>query len=155
MDDLKKLLAIEAIRNLKARYFRLQDNKQWDEYRELFLDDSIFDVTGALTDPVDGRESSLPGHASEPYIGGDAIVAFVSAGLNEHVRSFHEGFMSEVEILSEDNARAIWSMEDLIWFGEGSLMHGYGYYHETYRRVDGRWHIQTLKIKRIKVEITE
>jgi hypothetical protein len=155
MDDVKKLLAIEEIRSLKARYFRLQDNKQWDEYRELFLDDSIFDATEALTDPVDGKESSLPARTSEPSIGRDAIVAYVSSGLNAQVRSFHEAFMSEVEIVSEDSARAVWPMEDRVWFGEGSLMHGYGYYHETYRRVDGRWHIQTLKITRIKVEIIE
>lgn len=152
MDDVKKLMAIEEIRNLKARYFRLQDNKLWDEYRELFLDDSVFDATEALVDPVDGEPH--PAQASAPVIGRDAIVAYVSSGLNAHVRSFHEGFMSEVEILWDDSARAIWPMEDRVWFTPGRLMHGFGYYHETYRRVDGRWYIQTLKITRIKVEMT-
>lgn len=155
MDELKKLLAIEEIRSLKARYFRLQDNKLWDEYRELFLDDSVFDVTEAFTDPVDGGGESLPARVAVPVIGRDAIVAYVSSGLNEHVRSFHEGFMSEVEILSDDSARATWPMEDRVWFGRDRLMHGFGYYHETYRRVDGRWYIQTLKITRMKVDVIE
>lgn len=154
MDDLAKLLAIEEVRSLKARYFRLQDNKLWDEYRELFLEDSVFDVTEALTDPVDGGGETLPARVTEPVIGRDAIVAYVSSGLNERVRSFHEGFMSEVEILSEDSARAVWPMEDRVWFSPDQMVHGFGYYHETYRRIDGRWHIQTLKITRIKVEIT-
>jgi len=153
MDDVAKLLAIEEIRSLKARYFRLQDNKLWDEYRELFLEDSIFDATEALTDPVDGGGEHLPARVTEPLIGRDAIVAYVSSGLNERVRSFHEGFMSEVEILSKNSARAVWPMEDRVWFAPDQMMHGFGYYHETYRRVDGRWHIQTLKITRIKVEI--
>jgi hypothetical protein len=61
--------------------------------------------------------------------------------------------MSEIEILSEDSARAVWPMEDRVWFAEG-FMHGFGYYHETYRRIEGRWYIQTLKITRIKVELT-
>ena len=155
MTDVQKLLDIEEIRNLKARYFRLQDNKLWDEYRELFLGDSVFDVTQALTDPVTGGGDALPARSMEPIIGRDAIVAYVSAGLNAEVRSFHEGFMPEIEILSEDRARAVWPMEDRVWFGAagGGFMHGYGYYHETYRRVDGRWRIETLRISRIKVEL--
>ena len=153
MDDLTKLLLIEEIRALKARYFRLQDNKSWAEYRELFLDDSLFDATEALTDPVDGGGDALPARMAEPIIGRDAIVAYVSGGLNDAVRSFHEGFMAEIEILSEDSARAVWPMEDRVWSGAG-LMHGFGYYHETYRRIDGCWYIRTLKITRIKVEFS-
>ena len=157
MDDLKKLVFIEEIRNLKARYFRLQDNKLWDEYRELFLEDSLFDVTEALTDPVLGGGESLPARAAAPIIGRDAIVAYVSSGLNANVRSFHEGFMSEIEVLSDDSASAVWPMEDRVWFGAGAggYMHGFGYYHETYRRVEARWYIQTLKITRIKVELSQ
>jgi hypothetical protein len=31
---------IEGIRRLKARYFRLMDTKQWDEWAELFVDEA-------------------------------------------------------------------------------------------------------------------
>jgi hypothetical protein len=155
MEDVQKLVFIEEIRSLKARYFRLQDNKLWSEYGELFLDDSVFDVTEALVDPVNGGGEALPARIAEPVIGRDAIVDYVRSALNPNVRSFHEGFMSEIEILSEDSARAVWPMEDRIWFAPGQMMHGFGYYHETYRRVDGRWYIQTLKITRIKVDIIQ
>ena len=30
---------IEEIKQLKARYFRLMDTKQWDEWADLFTDD--------------------------------------------------------------------------------------------------------------------
>ena len=36
MDRLERLEAIEAIRNVKARYFRLIDTKQWEELRGVF-----------------------------------------------------------------------------------------------------------------------
>ena len=157
MNDTETLLAMEAIRTLKARYFRLMDTKQWDAYRELFLDDSVFDATQAMTDPVTGGGENLSARVGEPITGRDAIVAYVSSGLNDQVRSFHEGFMPEIEILSSDTARAVWPMEDRVWFGAGGggFMHGYGHYHETYRRVGSRWHIQTLKITRLKVELEQ
>ena len=46
-------------------------------------------------------------------------------------------------------------MEDRVWLPDGPVaqMHGWGHYHETYTRHDGRWHIQTLKITRIRLEI--
>jgi len=115
----------------------------------------VFDATEALADPVTGGGDDLPARVREPVIGRDAIVAYVSSGLNAGVRSFHEGFMPEIEILSEDRARAVWPMEDRLWFADGGSLHGFGYYHETYRRVDGRWHIQTLKITRMKVDLVK
>ena len=34
--------SIEAIKQLKARYFRLMYTKQWDAYRQVFTDDLAF-----------------------------------------------------------------------------------------------------------------
>jgi hypothetical protein len=157
MNNLDKLIWLEEIRNLKARYFRLQDNKLWDEYRELFLDDSVFDVSAASRDPSGTGSATLEAAVREPIVGRDAIVDYVSKGLNDRVRSFHEGFMPEIEILSEASARAIWPMEDRVWFPDGKLsqMHGFGCYHETYTRRDTRWYIQTLRIVRMKLELVE
>ena len=31
-------------------------------------------------------------------------------------------------------------------------LYGYGHYHETYEKVDGRWYIKTLKLTRIRVD---
>jgi hypothetical protein len=49
-------------------------------------------------------------------------------------------------------------MEDMLRWAEGSAapiktLHGYGHYTETYERVDGRWHIKTLKLTRLRVDI--
>ena len=40
-DDLE---ALEAIRRLKARYFRYVDTKQWDRFGELFCEDAELHV---------------------------------------------------------------------------------------------------------------
>ena len=40
MDDLTRLLEIEAIKQLKYRYFRHLDLKEWDALAELFAPDA-------------------------------------------------------------------------------------------------------------------
>lgn len=155
MNPIDVLRWAQEIRELKARYFRLQDTKCWNDYAGLFLDDSLFDVAEAFTDPDGADGSRLAAAVREPIIGRDAIVAYVSSGLHARVRSFHAGFTPEIEILSETHARAVWPMEDRVWLPDGPVaqMHGWGHYHENYTRRDGRWHIQTLKITRIRLEI--
>ena len=37
--ELTDLLEIEQIKQLKARYFRLMDQKRWDEFAQLFTED--------------------------------------------------------------------------------------------------------------------
>ena len=55
-----------------------------------------------------------------------------------------------------DSAKAIWAMEDKLWWPEGSPikhMHGYGHYHETYQRCgDGHWRIKSLKLTRLRAD---
>ena len=42
MDPVERLVAIEEIKRLKARYVRLCDSKQWDAWGEVFTDDCEF-----------------------------------------------------------------------------------------------------------------
>lgn len=37
--DLATVDAVEQISQLKARYFRLMDQKQWEEWRDVFTED--------------------------------------------------------------------------------------------------------------------
>ena len=61
-----------------------------------------------------------------------------------------------VELTGPDSAKAIWAMEDKLWWPDGSPikhMHGYGHYHETYQRCgDGHWRIKTLKLTRLRAD---
>jgi hypothetical protein len=148
MDAIGTLLAIEEIKKLKARYFRLMDTKDWARFGALFTPDAIFDVRGALEENPD--LSSL----GDPAVGRAAIVDYVSNGITP-LTSAHYGHMPEIEILSPDEATGIWALEDVLRLPAGApfaLFRGYGHYHERYRRIEGAWCIAALKITRLMVE---
>jgi hypothetical protein len=44
-------------------------------------------------------------------------------------------------------------MEDIVEFTD-SVLHGYGHYHETYRKTAGVWRIATLHLTRLKLSQT-
>lgn len=144
MDD------IEQIKQLKARYFRFMDGKDWEAYRTVFTEDVSFDVRG-------GMEPTKPGvaHPDPPITGADGAVAFIRNGL-QHLVSAHQGFMPEIELTGSDTARGIWAMTDVLRVGEGApfrTVRGYGHYHEEYRRIDGAWKIAKLRLTRLLVDI--
>ena len=43
--DTNELIAIEQIRQLKARYFRSMDQKDWDLWEQVFTEDVLIDTT--------------------------------------------------------------------------------------------------------------
>lgn len=143
MTDAERLLAIEEIKQVKARYFRCMDMKDWAGFTAVFAPDASVDYTPASSDSSDWKAT-----------GAANVVALVRRVVERAV-SIHHGHMPEIEVLSTDSARAIFAMEDLIFWPEGSrykTMHGWGHYHETYAKVSGKWLIKTLKLTRLRVE---
>ena len=136
-----ELVDIEAIKQLKARYFRLMDTKQWDAWGKLFTPDC--------------RLSSEPGGGLPrvEWVGRDQIVERNRAAL-EGSRTVHHGHMPEIEITGPTTARAIWAMYDsLTWDGDSARAYeGYGHYQETYEKQDGAWRIKSLRLTRLRAE---
>ncbi len=144
MTKIERLLAIEDIKALKARYFRCVDCKDWIGYAALFASDVHFDASTA--------EVECKLHTPQ------AIVAMTSAGLKDCV-SVHHGHCPEITITSDTTAEGTWAMEDILRWSPGAssplhTLHGYGYYLETYQRIDGAWRIQTMKLIRLRVDTT-
>ena len=143
MDDaemLRQLRDIEAIKQLKARYFRLMDQKRWDEWAMVFAEDAHLVV------PEGGVDER----------GRAAVVASVS-GVLEGVRTVHHGHMPEIEITGPDTATGIWAMFDYVEFptaADGSRvgLQGYGHYTEEYVREDGEWRIRSLHLSRLRID---
>ena len=54
--DSEKLAAIEAIKVLKARYFRYMDTKQWDKLSTVFTSDLVADFREGPGDLSHGRD---------------------------------------------------------------------------------------------------
>ena len=131
---------IEAIKQLKARYFRMMDLKDWDGLAAVFTDDVEIDMTG---------EGAGITHSVAEYM------PFLRDAI-EPVRTVHHGHMPEIELTSPTTARGLWSMEDKLWWPEGSPivhMHGYGHYHETYEKTAAGWRIKTMRLTRLHREV--
>jgi hypothetical protein len=133
---------------VKSRYFRFLDTKQWDRFGDLFTDDAVLDTSEEMVRlGMDPELGIARGNKNIAAYVGDAV-----AGLS----TVHHGHMNEVELTGPDSAKAIWAMEDKLWWPEGSPikhMHGYGHYHETYQRCgDGNWRIKTLKLTRLRAD---
>lgn len=152
MDAIERLLAIEEIKQLKGRYFRFMDLKDWEALRTIFCDDAVFDARASLS--IDGRGTQ--GRAAESnewiYRGGDNIVAFIKAAIGG-AWTVHHGHCHEIEIVARDEASGVIAMEDQIWDETGLVLslHGCGHYHETYRYILGGWRILTSRITRLQV----
>ena len=130
---------LEAIKQLKARYFRTLDSKDWAGMRAVFADDLVMDTSSSGGGVVRGA---------------DAFLSFLSKVLADVV-SVHHGHMPEIELTSPTTATGIWAMNDLLRWPNGRELRGYGHYHETYALIDGSWRIQTCRLTRLRVDITE
>ena len=137
MDDAAALLEIEAIKQLKARYCRYLDAKEWEAWRAIFSDDLLSDTSQAGGKLI---------HSADDF------VAFTHKSL-ENRATVHQVHAPEIELTSATTARGIWALEDVVRLAPGVNLRGYGHYHETYEKIDGQWHITSSKLTRLREDI--
>ncbi|MEU6832585.1 nuclear transport factor 2 family protein [Nocardia beijingensis] len=130
--------AIEAVRQLKYRYFRTLDLKQWDE----FADTLAADAKGRYGTHAMGEPLQLDGRA--------AITAFMRENLGPSLITVHIANHPEI-VVDGATATGSWAFEDTVIATEyGVLIRGAGYYTDTYRRdADGEWRIASTAYRRI------
>lgn len=133
------LVEIERIKQLKARYFLLMDQKRWDEWADVFCEDVTIDTREEGTPLIHGRQ---------------AFRDFLPPILQD-VTTCHQGHTPIITLTGPDTAEGTWAMQDLLWWPPGSPfehLEGLGWYEEEYRRdADGEWRIAHLKLRRIRV----
>lgn len=134
---MKELVEIEQIKRLKARYFRLMDNKMWEDWAGVFTEDASLQFGPNPEDIWYGREQIVSNNSS--------ILA--------NATTVHHGHMPEIEITSETTATGIWAMFDYVQM-PGLTLQGYGHYEEEYVKVDGQWKIRKLRLMRIREDIS-
>ena len=137
MDDATAMLEIEAIKQLKARYCRYLDTKDWQAWRSLFSDDFLSD-----TSPAGGKVIK----------GADEFVAFTRKSLRSQA-TVHQVHAPEIELTSPTTARGVWALEVVVRFGPGVNLRGYGHYTETYEKVDGQWLIASSTLTRLREDV--
>lgn len=143
MNDVEKLVALEEIKQLKARYFLGIDHQDWELWRkEVWAPDARL-IVGEMGQDVQGR---------------DALIEWVAAQSIGQV-SVHHGHMPIIEFTSDTTATGLWAMEDRIYRakehplnGDISYVLGFGHYHEEYVKLDCGWRIQTTKLTRLRTE---
>jgi hypothetical protein len=140
---LERLTIIEDIKQMRARFARCLDTKDWSGFAALWAPDAT----------MDAREE---GESGGLYQGPENITAFISAAL-QHATTVHHLHAPEIEVLTATTARGIWAMEDrLRWPPGGPIteLTGYGHYNETYERLAERWVVKSFRLTRLRVDFT-
>lgn len=129
------MVEVEQIKQLKARYFRYLDCKQWEQWGTCFTEDFTAVYQGPHPDAVFNSARELVEQNRE---------------MLANVPTVHQGHTSEIELTGDSTATGIWSMYDRVEFPEGGF-EGWGYYHEEYRKENGEWKISRIHLSRLKI----
>ena len=131
---------LEQIKQLKARYFRFIDTKDWESFRDLFTPDC---------------KHWLPADSPKPYATNEEYLQQVPEQLANGVTT-HHGHMPEITLLSDTEAEGVWAMFDYVQVdidGHRVSIQGYGHYFETCRKCDdGAWRISSKRNERLRLD---
>ena len=131
---LQELLDIDAIKSLKARYFRSMDTKDWATLSACFTEDLVADFRDGPGMLAEGRDNYMQ----------------QLTGILAEASTLHHGHMPEINIINEHHATGIWAMEDIVEL-PGLSIQGWGHYHETYRKEEGEWKIAATRLTRLRL----
>ena len=114
---------IEAIKQLKYRYLRTLDLKQWDEFTECFLPEATGDYAGLRFEDR------------------DALVAYMREHLGEGLISMHHAHHPEITV-DGDAAEGRWYLEDKVLVPDlDFVLEGAAFYTDSYARTPDGWRI--------------
>ena len=126
----RRLEDIEAIKKLKAKYWRCVDRKLWDEMNQVFTEEATADY---------GPKSKLKGR--------QAIVQFLKSSLGaDSVITSHVGQRPEIELTSESTATGMWWLNDYIVMQPNTRRRGYAFYEDEYVKEDSQWKMKSTKL---------
>ncbi|MDP3889597.1 nuclear transport factor 2 family protein [Nocardioides sp.] len=124
MDDL------EQIRQLKYRYLRTLDTKQWDEFGECFVPDAVGRYAGL---DLDGR---------------DTIVDYMRENLGAGIVTLHQCHHPEL-VVSGDEASGVWYLQDKVIVPDFRfVLEGAAFYDDRYVRTPQGWRIARTGYRR-------
>jgi hypothetical protein len=140
MADQDMLTAYIEISQVKARYCRFLDTRDWVAFANLFTEDFVLDAS-------DGTNLA-------PFRGREAAMEYIQSALGT-AKTAHQVHSPEIN-LDGDEAQVVWAMQDrVIWDpprGPIASLTGYGHYHERYVRRDGVWKIAASRLTRLLLD---
>ena len=144
LSDLEKRIRvmedIEAIKRLKAKYFRCVDKKLWEEMETVLTEDAVADY-GMGIELLQGRK---------------AIVEFLKKNLGrDSMISAHQGHNPEIDITSDTTAKGVWVLNDRLIIQTIATSSAWRYYEDEYIKANGEWKKKSTKITNILEEWTQ
>jgi hypothetical protein len=82
VDTVERLEAVEEIKQLKARYFRCIDTKDWDGFTTVFAPDARMDVSGEFSNDVADGTGVTTGNRE--------IAAFVRGSIGHYHETYEK-----------------------------------------------------------------
>lgn len=143
-NSVQRLLAQDAIKQLKYAYLRHLDLKEWDALAVLFTPD----VSGAYSD---GQHS---------YRGRDAMMAFLIQSLgHKRMVTKHQVHHPEITLdATMTTARAVWYLTDAVLNTVSRdptkhfVISGTAFYEDEYRLTENGWRISQIGYRRVYEE---
>lgn len=131
--DAADLATLRELEELKYRYVRALDTKDWDLFASCFTEDATASYGERLT-----------------FDGPDAIVAFMRENLGPTMITVHQVHHPELAV-DGDEATGTWSLMDRVIMTEFRfLLDGASFYRDRYRRgADGVWRIAHTGYERL------
>jgi 3-phenylpropionate/cinnamic acid dioxygenase small subunit len=144
MTDSAEIQAYIEISQVKARYCRTLDTKDWAGYADVFTEDFELDTS--------------PAGGAPPIKGRDAAIKYIRSSIDK-AKTAHQVHNLELT-LRGDEADVVWAMNDRVTWDParsmvpGAVGHtGYGHYHERYVRKDGRWRIAKSRLSYLQFDL--
>lgn len=153
MTETERLAAIEAIRDMKARYWRGVDSCDGALVRSVLAEDCVLDFMGCCTDPASGIDH-MPW--MNMVLKGRESWQVRNSGRPRRI-TVHHGHQHEIAFPAPGKASAVWAFSDRFFMPPGApfaRFTGYGHYHDTYVLVGGEWLIQTSRVSRLWAEVS-
>jgi uncharacterized protein (TIGR02246 family) len=132
---LDELINLEAIKQLKYRYIRSLDLKQYEDFRACFAEDARWVSNGGTVD----------------FQGRDTIVEWVKAATEAETQLCHHVVTQpEIAFTSDHTATGTWKLDSTVVLTDQDLTIWAGaFYFDEYVKVDGAWKIKLTGHKAI------
>ena len=128
-ERVQRLEDIEEIRYLQAKYQRCLDGRDFDSLADCFAEDAI----------------SSYGDGKMCYKGKDEIIKFLCKVMSISMPSTHLIHGGEIDWIDFNHAKAKWYLEDHLVHKKALVkLHGSAIYDVSYRKVDGKWLIESI-----------
>ncbi|GAB2761122.1 nuclear transport factor 2 family protein [Nocardioides salsibiostraticola] len=121
---------LEAIKQLKYRYLRTLDTKQWEDFEACFLPEATADYNGLVFEDR------------------DALVTFMRENMGPGMLTLHQVHHPEIAV-DGDTATARWYLQDKVIIEEFRFMlEGAAFYEDRYRRTPQGWLVEHTGYRR-------